>query len=165
MRHLILLLLLLFSTPAYAGLHLGVSNILVGYTNTSLSYNVGYSHKTKYGFVDLTSNVLYPTTNNDNIRGFYVESEVTHYTAFFGKKFGRWALSPLLSYVKVDNKVYLGNVNILRDKINAVVYGFNATYFTKIKGVAGSISCLGPNTEINLKFSCGLGVNYYFSFK
>lgn len=160
MKYIAIVLLLTFSTPVYAGFNIGVSSVVAGYTNTSLSYNIGYLQELGDKFVGVSTNVLYPTKNRDNIRGFDVESKVTHYTGFFGKKFGRWTVSPFLSYVIVDNKVYLNNINIINNIRKVVVGGGILNYFLT-KNIATSLFIVLPHPDI-VKFSGGFAINFYF---
>lgn len=164
MKYLVIIILLTFSTPAIAGFHSGTS-LTTSKTNNSHSYNIGYSKPIKAicdnCILDLTTNVLYPTKTNFNMKGFRVKNKVNYVAALLGYKFDRLIVSPLVSIAKVDNKVYYGNSLVEETSNYGIVFGGNATYFIT-QNTAGSIFVLLPNTNIDLKLSSGFGVNFYF---
>ncbi len=161
MKYFVIFLLFTFSTPAFAGFHVGTSLMAVGSYNKSPSYNLGYSKLIKGLSFDLTTNALFPTRNEFNKRGYAVESKVTYGTVLIGKQIGQFVLSPLASLVKVDNKIYYGNMKVKDDTNYAVIFGGNVTYFLSNK-VAVTLFGLRKNPKVGLKHSVGFGVNIYF---
>jgi len=173
---IILILLLLFSSPARAGFHVGTSLTVLGADDITPSYNIGYSKSFKSAnsgsktiidavlddlVLDFTTNAFYPTESEFNKKGFGVKSKVTYGAFFVGKKFNRCIPSLFAALVKVDNKIYYGDINIDNYDNKAVVFGGNVTYFVT-ENIAGSAFVLLPNTNIDSKYSVGLGVNWYF---
>lgn len=162
MKYIILLILLLFSIPAQAGFHVGSSLFVLGAEKTESSYNVGYSKFFKNNLVlDFTTNIFYPSKIKFNKRGFYVKSKRTYGAILFGKKIGRYVLSTIVALVKVENSVYYTNINVDNYDNKAAVFGGHVTYFFT-NNIAGSAFILLPNTNIDLKLSSSLGLNYYF---
>lgn len=161
MRYIVILILLLFSTPANAGLHIGISSFLLGSDDTAPSPSVGYTKCFENYCLDFTTNLPYPTKSKFYKRGFTVKSKGTYGAFSVGYKLDKFILSSFVALVKVDNKIYYHNVNIDNYDNKAVVFGGNVSYFFT-KRVAGSIFVLLPNTNIDLKYSGGIGINYYF---
>ncbi len=161
MKLFVTFLLLTFSTPSLAALHVGTSIMAVGSYNKTLAYNIGYSKLIKGLSFDLTTNILYPAENRFNKRGFAVKSKATYGTLLIGKQIGRFVLSPLASLVKVDNRVYYGNIKVKDETNYAVIFGGNVTYFLS-KKLAVSAFVLRKNPKVGLKHSFGFGLNLYF---
>lgn len=163
MKYLVIIILFIFSTPAKAAFHVGSSVIVLGNHNLSPTYNLGYS---KLFDNDLTlgivSNVLFPTEDTLRKKGFKVEYKTTYLSILVGHKLNtRTVLSFMVSGVKVDNSVYLGNTNISREKIHTVVWGGNLNYYFTDK-IAGSLSVVSDKAKIGLKDSLIIGINVYF---
>jgi len=162
MKYFLIILLFIFSTSVKAGLHVGTSLTLLGSDDITPSYNIGYSKFFKNNWVlDFTTNAFYPTKSKFNKRGFAVKSKSTYGAFFAGYKLDKSILSSFVTLVKVDNSIYLNNINIKNYDNKAVVFGGNVTYFPT-KNIAGFVFVLLPNTNIDLRYSGGLGVNYYF---
>ncbi len=165
MKYIIIIILLTFSTPVKAGFHVGSS---VAIDNLSSNYNVGYS-KSVYSellndklYLDLATNVLFPTEDNLRKKGFKIKYKATYVSFLLGKKVSsRFVLSFMVAGVKVDNSVYLGNTNISREKIRIVVLGSHLNYSITDK-IAASIAIVAPNTKIDQKTNLIVGVNFYF---
>lgn len=163
MKYIVIIVLFFFSSPAKAGFHMGSSIIATGSKNISPTYNIGYSKLFSDDWVlDSTTNILFPAENKVRIRGFAIEQEITHISLLLGKKFKGFVPSIIVSAVKVDNSVFLGNINVSREKTHALVFGGNLNYPFITNKIAVSAFFLLPNTNIDLKLSSGFGFSYYF---
>ena len=162
MKYIVILVLILFSAPANARVHIGTSLMVLGPDDITPSFPVGYSKFFKNKIVlDFTTNAFFPTRSEFNKRGFLVKSKVTYGAVSVGYKLDRAVLSGSAILVKVDNSIYYRNINIENYDNNALVFGINASYFF-IENVAVSLFVLLPETKVDLKLSSGFGINYYF---
>jgi len=160
MKYIVILVLFFFSTPAKAVLHVGTSLALLGSDNNRPSFNVGYSIIKGDLVLDFTTNLL-PTESSFDKRGYRVTSKTTYAALFLGYKAGRSIWSGFAPFVLVDNNIYYRNFNVDNYDNKALAFGGNVSYFVT-KRVAVSTFILLPNTNIDLKLSGGVGLNYYF---
>ncbi len=176
-----ILLLLLFTNPAYARLHIGASLTdirlnspdykLVKESEPSVSYNIGYSKEFHHNLVvDFTTNApfsLINDANNSDKRTIILKdgthlskSEVTYGSILLGKRFNRFVPSLSMTYIQKETETYL-NDSMIRERKHTVVFGANMNYFFTSK-FSSSLFCLFPNSDLHLRFSCGVGINQYF---
>lgn len=167
MRYFIALLALLllgaflFSAAAKASFNIGTSIVTTGAKELSPSYNVGYSKLfLDKWVVGVATNAPFTREREVRKNGFKIKQTTTYISASLGKKINKFVPSLVIAGVKSDNSVYLGDLNLSREKTHAILIGGDLTYFLR-ENVAISAFVVLPDTNFDLKLSSGFRISYY----
>lgn len=167
MKYLILLALLIFTTPAKAGVHVGISKI-EGFNKSSYFYGYEYEYADKF-VIDFSTNILVGSIKKEilysNGVSYVINSKPTYVGVSFGRRFdtqiGNFVPSATFSFTRVRSRVYYNDINISNDSTHGIVLGGNVNYFP-VDNIAISTFVLLGNDEIGLNRSVGIGISYYY---